>query len=532
MHRRRSFWGWGWEDERVDPKLLANLEPALAGLLGARELTCQTPPTLDSISIPEPKLTLDGALAEMLSRDRHERAAHTYGKSYRDLVRGLAGDFTRAPDYVAFPRSESELTRLLSWCATRRVAAIPYGGGSSVCGGVEADVSSDFAGAVSIDMTRMQRVLEIDRTSRAARIEAGALGPILEEQLRSVGYTLRHYPQSFEFSTLGGWLATRSGGHFATLYTHIDELVESLRLVTPNGVLETQRLPASGAGPNPDRLVLGSEGIFGVISEAWMRVFERPRFRANFTAEFPDFHSGARAARQIAQAGLYPANCRLLDPLEAWLNGAATGSTAVLIVAFESSDHPLSHALERAAECCRDAGGTLPPGSLRTTDEGSAQKAPAARAWRDAFLRAPYLRDALVQRGVFVETFETAVTWARFEELHAEVERAARAALRSSQCIVTCRLTHVYPDGAAPYFTVIAPAQRGAELDQWQRVKDAMTAAMLAHGGTTTHHHAVGRDFRKYYQAERSPLFLDALRAVKGRLDGPGIMNPGVLLDP
>ncbi len=534
MSRRRSFWAWGWEDEQVDPKLLAGLEPALAALLGARELTRPPAPTLDGIRMPEPRFALDAALPNVFSRDRHQRAAHTYGKSYRDLVRGLAGDFSRAPDYVAFPRSEAELVTLLDWCAAQRVAAIPYGGGSSVCAGVEADVPAGFAGALSIDMTRLDRVLEIDRTSRAARIQAGALGPVLEGQLRSAGYTLRHYPQSFEFSTLGGWLATRSGGHFATLYTHIDELVESLRLVTPGGVLETQRLPASGAGPNPDRLLLGSEGIFGVISEAWMRIFERPRFRGSFTAEFPDFFSGARAARQVAQAGLHPANCRLLDPLEAWLNGAAGGSAAVLIVAFESSDHPLSHALERAAECCRDAGGTVPEGSMRTTDEGAQSQAPAARAWRDAFLRAPYLRDALVQRGVFVETFETAVTWAKFETLHAEVERAARAALPQSQgqCIVTCRLTHVYPDGAAPYFTVLAPAESGAELAQWQRVKDAITQAMLEHGGTTTHHHAVGRDFRKYYEAERSPLFLEALRAVKTRLDAPGIMNPGVLLAP
>ncbi|HMJ14641.1 MAG TPA: FAD-binding oxidoreductase [Polyangiaceae bacterium] len=534
MTRRRSFWAWGWEDESVDPKLLRNLEPALAALLGASELTCQTAPTLDHITLPEPRFVLDAPHAAMFSRDAHERASHTYGKSYRDLVRGLAGDFARAPDYVAFPRSEHELAELLDWCQSSRVAAVPYGGGSSVCGGTEADVGGDFKGAVSIDMTRMQQLLEVDRTARAARIQAGVLGPALEEQLREHGYTLRHYPQSFEFSTLGGWLATRSGGHFATLYTHIDELVESMRLVTPNGVLETQRLPASGAGPNPDRLLLGSEGIFGVISEAWMRVFERPRFRANFSAEFPDFFTGARAARTLAQAGLYPANCRLLDPLEAWLNGAASGATAVLIVGFESSDHPLDHALARAAECCRDCGGTVPESSLRTADEGATLHTPAARAWRDAFLRAPYLRDALVQRGVFVETFETAVTWSRFEELHAAVEQAAQSALPQSrgQCIVTCRLTHVYPDGAAPYFTVLAPAEHGSELAQWQRVKDAMTFAMLEHGGTTTHHHAVGRDFRKYYETERPALFLEGLRALKNHFDPGGIMNPGVLLAP
>jgi alkyldihydroxyacetonephosphate synthase len=503
----------------------------LSSLLGMSELSVQAPPRLDEIALSPSRLPVKSSLSSLVSSSAYDRAGHTYGKSYRDLVRALARNFSHAPDSVAYPSSEAELIALLDWCSAERIAAIPYGGGSSVCGGVEPNVGDGFRGTLSIDMTRMQRVLDIDRESRSARIQAGALGPVLEEQLRVHGYSLRHYPQSFEFSSLGGWLATRSGGHFATLYTHIDELVQSLRVVTPSGTLETRRLPASGAGPNPDRLFLGSEGALGVITEAWMRIFDRPRFRASCTALFPDFLSGARAARKLAGAGLYPANCRLLDPLEAMLNGAGAGDRAVLLVGFESSDHPLEAWLARARECCLDLGADVPESSVRLRADGEQARSGASDTWRQAFLRAPYLRDALVQRGVFVETFETAVTWSRFEELHARVERAAResAGAGGTRCLVTCRLTHVYPDGAAPYFTVLAPAQAGAELSQWQTIKDAITDAMLATGGTTTHHHAVGRDFRKYYTDECPPLFGEVLRAAKRTLDPANIMNPGAL---
>jgi alkyldihydroxyacetonephosphate synthase len=534
MSRERSFWGWGWADESADPELVAALAPALSSLLGMSELRLQSPPRLQEIALASPRFAVKPSLLPLVSSSAYDRAAHTYGKSYRDLVRALGRDFSHAPDCVAFPSSEAELIALLDFCCEARVAAIPYGGGSSVCGGVEADVGDAFRGTLSIDMTRMQRVLEIDRQSRSARIQAGALGPVLEEQLRVHGYSLRHYPQSFEFSTLGGWLATRSGGHFATLYTHIDELTQSLRVVTPNGSLETRRLPGSGAGPSPERLFLGSEGTLGVITEAWMRIFERPRFRASLTALFPDFLSGARAARKLAQTGLYPANCRLLDPLEAMLNGAAAGDRAVLLVGFESDDHALDPWLARARECCLDLGAEVPESGMRVRADGEQARSAAGDAWRQAFLRAPYLRDALVQRGAFVETFETAVTWSRFEELHARVTRAAQEAAGADgkRCLVSCRLTHVYPDGSAPYFTVLAPAQLGAELSQWQSIKDAITHAMLASGGTTTHHHAVGRDFRKYYTEECPPLFGEVLRAAKRTLDPANIMNPGALLAP
>jgi alkyldihydroxyacetonephosphate synthase len=421
---------------------------------------------------------------------------------------------------------------LLDWCADANAAAVPYGGGSSVVGGVECDVGDDYAGAVSIDLTRLDRVLELDPSSRAARIQAGALGPVLEDQLRPHGYTLRHFPQSFEFSTLGGWLATRSGGHYASLYTHIDDLVESMRVVTPSGISESRRLPGSGAGPAPDRMFLGSEGTLGVITEAWMRVQDRPVHRASAGVRFSSLAQGAAAVRAVAQAGLFPTNCRLLDPLEAATSAGVTDGTALLVLGFESGDHPLDAWIGRAVECCADHGGTVPDGVRVSSSSESRSAAGAVGAWRNAFLRAPYGRDALVALACVVDTFETAVTWDRFEELHAGVTADVEAALKAA-CgggFLTCRFTHVYPDGPAPYFSFFAAGRRGSELEQWDEIKTAASEAVLAHGGTITHHHAVGRDHRAWYDRQRPEPFARALTAAKAALDPAGILNPGVLI--
>ncbi len=510
----------------------------LAELFGVSRLAVAEPPTVDELDLPEPRVAPPPALAELCSTGPYERAGHTYGKSFRDIVRALRREFPPPPDVVAFPRHEADVVALLDWCADAGLAAVPYGGGSSVVGGVECDVGDGrYRGVVTIDLRRLGRVVEIDRTSRAARIEAGAYGPALEEQLRPHGLTLRHFPQSFECSTLGGWLATRSGGHYATLYTHIDEFVESLRVVTPRGTLESSRLPGSGAGPSPDRLFLGSEGALGVITEAWMRLQDRPTFRASATARFTEFGAGVGAARALAQSGLYPTNCRLLDAAEAGITGADDGSSHVLLVAFESADHPLDASLARALELVRDHGGTVADNSVRVTDgdAGSGAREGTAGAWRSAFLRAPYTRDALVAMGCVNETFETAITWDRFDALYQDVMRSTRDALvavDAANGVVTCRFTHVYPDGPAPYFTVIAPGRDGAQLEQWAAIKSAAADALLRHGATITHHHAVGRDHRPWYDRQRPEPFADALRATKATLDPAAVLNPGVLIDP
>jgi alkyldihydroxyacetonephosphate synthase len=532
--RRRRFWGWGWQDAGPTDEHALAIGRILTARFGGDERTLAAVPSLDALDLPSPRLAPPASLGVRCSDDPYDRAGHTYGKSFRDVVRGLRGDFRRAPDLVAFPADEREVAVILDWCAGARAIAIPYGGGSSVVGGVEAPASGDHTGVVSIDLGRLDRVLEVDRTSRTARIQAGVLGPALEDQLRPHGMTLRHFPQSFEFSTLGGWIATRSGGHYATLYTHIDDFVEALRVVTPAGTLATRRLPGSGAGPSPDRLFVGSEGTLGVIVEAWMRLQDRPTFRASAAVTFDSFAAGAVAARAIAQAALHPSNCRLLDAGEAMQSGAGSGDHAVLLLAFESADHALDAWMARALECVRDHGGRVPDGAGRTIAAGEGARDGAAGAWRRAFLDAPYLRDALVRLGMVSETFETAITWDRFAEFHAGVtaatDEAVRAACGAGQ--VTCRFTHVYPDGPAPYFTVIAPARRGAELEQWGAIKTAASEAILRLGGTITHHHAVGRDHRPWYDRQRPDLFAAALRAAKRVLDPHALLNPGVLIDP
>ena len=409
---------------------------------------------------------------------------------------------------MAIPRDEADIVALLDWCSDQRIAAVPYGGGSSVVGGIECDVGDDYRGAVTIDLRALDRVLEVDRVSRAARIQAGVYGPALEDQLRPHGLTLRHFPQSFEFSTLGGWLATRSGGHYATLHTHIDDFVESIRAITPRGEWESKRLPGSGAGPSPDRALLGSEGILGVITEAWMRLQDRPTFRASATARFPTFERGADDA-----------------------------GDALLLLAFESADHPLGPWIARAVECARDHGGTVADDGISVRDGAAAEgaRAGAAGSWRNAFIRAPYTRDALVGLGAISETFETACTWDAFPALHDGVTRAVLDTAQAAgawPAIVTCRFTHVYADGPAPYFTVLAQGTEPEQLAQWEAIKAAAGTAIGLHGGTITHHHAVGRDHRRWYDRQRPDPFAAALRAAKAAVDPAGILNPGVLVDP
>ena len=522
--RRRKHWGWGYEDEQPSPEEVRAAAQGIAPVLGFGSPDPEQPVPIEAVELPEPRVELPPELDEICSADPYDRAAHSYGKAYRDIVRAFRGRFDHPPDVVAFPRDETDVERVLEWCESVGAAAIPYGGGTSVVGGVEPRFDGP---AVSLDLRRLDQVLEVDHTSRAARIQAGAIGPALEEQLHEHGLTLRHFPQSFQLSSLGGWIATRAGGHFATLYTHIDDLVESVRAITPRGTWQSRRLPGSGAGPSPDRMLIGSEGTLGVITEAWVRLQDRPEHRASAGVRFPTFAAGADAVRAVSQAGLYPSNCRLLDPAEAKLTSGGDGEHALFVLGFESADHDPSPWMERALELCEEHGGewdTVRSGGR----EGS------VGAWREAFLRAPYLRDTFVAMGVLSETFETAITWERFPAFHETVTGAAQEAVRETYGAgtVTCRFTHVYPDGPAPYFTILAPARRGEELEQWEEVKAAASDAVIEAGGTITHHHAVGRDHRPWYDRQRPDPFAAALIGAKAAVDPRGILNPGVLVDP
>ncbi|MGH9213249.1 MAG: FAD-binding oxidoreductase [Acidimicrobiales bacterium] len=532
--RVRSWWGWGYEDAAMTDEQVVSLGAAVVGRLGA-EIDVAPAPRLGDVELPASRVAAPVVLAPLARGDRYERLLHSHGRSYRDVVRGVRGQFEHPVDLVVYPETEADVVAVLDWCSTSGIACIPFGGGSSVVGGVEpVGLHDRFRGVVSLDLTRLNRVVAIDRTSRAARIQAGALGPVLEDQLRPHGLTLRHFPQSFEVSSLGGWLATRSGGHYATAYTHIDDLVESMRVVTPTGVSESRRLPGSGAGPSPDRLFLGSEGSLGVITEAWMRLQDRPRWRGSAGVRFSRFAAGAEAVRALSQSALFPTNCRLLDAGEALITAGVNDveeGGGLLLVGFESADHPVGPWLDRAIELCQDHGGTVPADDVKLSEDAGAGRQGSAGAWRSAFIRAPYTRDGLVRCGVICETFETACTWDRFAELHATVTEAAQREVRhvSGSGWVTCRFTHVYPDGPAPYFSVIAAGQRGSELEQWADIKAAASDALLECGATITHHHAVGRDHDGWYRRQRPEPVGRALAAAKRDLDPVGILNPDVI---
>jgi alkyldihydroxyacetonephosphate synthase len=358
VERRLKHWGWGYEDQAPTSAQLAEAAAGIRERFGfGGEVEAAVP--LAEVELRAPRLRAPSGFGDLFSDTKYDRAAHGLGKAYRDVVRGFRGEFAEPPDLVAFPRDESEVGTVLGWAEAEGAAVVPFGGGTSVVGGVEARAGE--RPVVTLDLRRLDRVLEVDGASLAARIEAGATGPRLEEQLREQGLTLRFFPQSFEYATLGGWIATRAGGHFATKLTHIDDLVESARAVTPRGTWESRRLPGSGAGPSPDRMLLGSEGILGVVTEAWVRVRPRPEWKASASVAFADFFAAAGAVREIVQAGLDPANCRLLEAAEAELTGAGDGSAHLLILGFESAHGPVEAGMDAALAIAREGWGPRPP---------------------------------------------------------------------------------------------------------------------------------------------------------------------------
>jgi len=531
--RKRKFWGWGYADELLSAEEEKNIDSRIAKTFQLDDIETLPIPKVEDIDLPKPRLSATSALSKVLSDDKEERLNHTYGKSFPDAARSLLKDFSSPPDLVAFPNTEDELVNVMDWCDESNIAVIPYGGGSSVCGGVETQVGDSYSGVVSLDLRNLNKIIEIDKESRSARIQAGILGPDLESNLKKENLTMRHYPQSFEFSTLGGWIATRSGGHYATLYTHIDDFVESTRMVTPSGVLESRRLPGSGAGPSPDRFTIGSEGILGVITEASMRLQDRPTFRASTSVEFTDYKDALNALRQISQSGLFPANCRLLDNSEAMMNGAGDGSKHILILAFESADHDKTSSLNRALEICSDNNGLYEEPDSNKKD---AHRTGSSGNWRSSFIKAPYFRESYTRRGIIQDTFETSITWERAHSFITEIKSDISKTIEKisgKPSLVTCRITHSYPDGLAPYFTFGAFAKPSTMIDIWREIKLATNEICISKGGTVTHHHAVGRDHRPNgYDNQRPDLFKDILTAAKFKVDPNGIMNPGVLIDP
>ncbi len=521
--RRLKFWGWGYEGEGATDAERAAIKRFYGGMF-ALDAFPGDMPRVEDYALPKPRVKPPKSLAAICASDSHTRLVHALGKSFPDAVRVFDRKIPHVPDVVAFPRNEKQVAAVMDWAASAKAALIPFGGGSSVVGGVEPAVGSQYKAAITLSTVHLDKVLEIDRTSRAARIQGGIRTPAMEEALGKAGLTLRHFPQSFQMATLGGMIATRSGGHFATLYTHIDDFVESVRLVTPAGAMESRRLPGSGAGPSPDRLAIGSEGSLGIITEAWMRLQDKPRFRAGAAIAFADFMKAAEAVRALAQSGLNPANCRLVDANECKVNGVNDGSEHLLVLGFESAHVDVSAPMARALEIVRDHGGTIDPSG---NTEG------AVGAWRNAFIRMPYFREVITPWAVINDTFETAITWDRFPAFHRAIMAATEGAIEAAtgrKGLVTCRFTHVYPDGPAPYYSFHAKGDRRALLRQWMAIKKAASDAVIANGGTITHHHAVGRDHMKWYERQRPKLFGEALAAAKAALDPAGVMNPGVIV--
>ena len=532
---RRSFWAWGMEDQQPSQEQYAAMGQRLFDRYGAT-VEPSKPPTDADLNLRKPRILPHPQVAEFCSIDDHDRAAHNYGRSFRDRIRGFNCQFPNPPrrNRVSPHRSGGcDRARLvlklqhrshpLRWRQYRR-------GRRRTPGSQRGRNHRPHQPGPGAGNRR-------DITGGAH--PGGVLGPALESQLRPAGFTLRHFPQSFEFSTLGGWIATRSGGHYATNHTHIDDFVESVRMVTPAGVWESRRLPGSGAGPSPDRMVIGSEGILGIITEAWMRIQARPRFRGSAGVVFGSMTAAAEGARFIAQAKMWPANLRMLDPVEAQDFANLDGKQALLIIGFESAELPQGDNIHQAVAIARDAGGTIAEDNIVVTDaeqrpDASAGRQGAVGSWRNSFINAPYERNATIGFGVVAETFETAITWDRWPAMDARIRSDLQDALQRTcgNGRISCRFTHVYPDGPAPYYTFEALGQVGGELEAHAAIKQAASDAVMAAGGTITHHHAVGRAHRPWYDEQRPDPFATALRATKRALDPNGILNPGVLIDP
>jgi alkyldihydroxyacetonephosphate synthase len=535
------WWGWGENGHTV--ALPPAAEDLLRDELGADPAARKPPVSLEDVRLPDPALPtaarerLTATVgAEHVLDDRESRVLHAVGRSYPDLVRIRSGDASSAPDAVVRPGSREQVAAVLAACAEQRVAVIPFGGGTSVVGGVE-PIRDGLAAAISLDLGRMGDTVEVDRTSLTARLDAGLLGPEAERRLREEGVTLGHFPQSFEYSTVGGWLATRSAGQASTGYGRIDELVEAVRCVTPVGELDTKAAPASAAGPSLRELVVGSEGVLGVICEATLCVRPAPTARRYEGWSFATFAEGCDAFRVMEQAGAAADVNRLSDEDETRLTMAlgSTGSTAeklgrrylrmrgheggcLAILGFEGEEEDVEDRRRRTAALLRAGGGV------------SIGHRPG-EAWARSRYAAPYLRDELLDRGVLAETLETATNWSNLGKLHAAVGEALRNALsgRGTPPLVMCHVSHLYSAGASLYFTFLARQEDDA-LEQWRAAKTAASEAIVAGGGTITHHHAIGRDHRQWLAAESGPLGIEVLRAAKERLDPVGIMNPGKLL--
>ena len=536
--RREAKW-WGWGDPAIEPQLDDEARAVLSAELGELEPR-RRPASPEDVQLPrawELPASLADAVGPEHVLDAHEdRLRHAAGKGYVDLARMRSGRLEDAPDAVVLPGSAEEIARVLELCEAEGVAVVPFGGGSSVVGGVEA-MRGPHSRLISLDLARL-RAVAFDRRSLTAQLGAGLLGPEAEAALAREGLTLGHFPQSFEYASIGGFAATRSAGQASSGYGRFDALVSSVRMVSPAGEMHTLETPHSAAGPALRELIVGSEGVLGVIPDVTVRVREAPSAR-RYEAWFAEsFEAGAEIVRSMAQVGTLPDVVRVSDEDETRVSLALTGPRGAAGRAFEGY-----------LRLRRRSGGCIVIVGLEGDGESVARRRAlavrrlraggaayigqgAGRAWERGRYHGPYLRDTLLDMGAMVETLETSHTWSRLGELHTAVGGAIRGALsaQGTPGLVFCHLSHAYPDGASLYFTFLARALHGREVEQWRAAKTAACEAIVSAGGTITHHHAIGRDHVPYMRAEVGETGVEALRALKERLDPAGIMNPGKLL--
>ncbi len=534
----QKWWGWGSEKTSFPKKEWIGFVTLLAHLWGWAEIPKPTLPIAsDQISIPPsrlPDLFLKKWESRGLSVASEYRLSHCTGKSYRDLIRLRSGKIPSFPDGVLFLQTSEDLVELYEDAQKAGLSLIPFGGGTGVVGGTES-IDPNHRPVLVVDLKALSRFLSLDPISRVATFEAGILGPALEEHLNRLGWTLGHFPQSFEFSTLGGWIATRSAGQASIKYGKIEKMIESLTLISPEGTLKTKPVPASATGPSLKDLLIGSEGIFGIITEVTVRIVPMPEKKNYLAAILPDFETGSELIREILQAGLDPAVLRLSDGEETGLffKLAAVGKGALmqhlqkllgwvqktprevyLFAVLEGSDSSLKKKILRLI---RKKNGRILLGRI------------AGKKWEKSRFMLPYLRDTLLDYGILIDTLETSAEWSRLGLVYEAVEEAIRNA-SPLPVSVGCHLSHAYPQGASLYFTFLSPQMPGEELAQWEKIKAAATDALMQAGGALSHHHGIGYDHRKWMGEEQSSFGLEILRRIKKDFDSAGILNPGKTL--
>ncbi len=544
MESRRLRWdGWGWEGVSLPVESRPVLARYIQGRLKVGLSARRESPPIEDLQIPPSMISPDD-VAELerlvgegsVSLEHRVRAMHATGRSYKDLVRLRSGVLERAPDAVLFPEDSDAVGLLLDYASRRRFAVVPFGGGTSVVGGVDPTSSGNFAAVLAVDLRRMRRIVAIDEESGLVTAEAGIRGPLLEEALNAKGLTLGHFPQSWEFSTVGGWLATRAAGAFSNRYGTIENLVAGVQLVTPSRKLQLGPLPGRAHGPDLTELILGSEGVLGIITEATLRVHPLPASREFASRLFRSFADGLASLRAMARDGSLPDMAYLSDEEETRFLAANSGidpdapggaglkilgahgyslsSGSSLLMAFEGSLTRVAHREKRALALTGPAADMGP--------------SPASRLFEERFA-APYLRDSLLDHGILVDTVETAAPWSLVPAIHEAGEQALRETLwkTGTAGLVLCHVSHVYPDGASLYFTFLGKQQKGQEIEQWEKVKGAVTEAFLEAGGALSHHHGIGADHAPYLGRVIGEDGLVVLRALKRELDPQGIMNPG-----